>query len=712
MTKRAFLFAALLLTTSTAFAEEGETPWHASGDISLDYSNYQYDGALAGSPYSFTGNQWYSTLNSTFNKSLSNYESLGGRFTGLVNRSDYRSQYKNGSVEQFSFNYEKGDAAIPFALDGGDIYASFSPRSLQTPLKGASLELQPASSGAWRHSVALVSGFDQGIYRQINFDKNVYAGASWLMENEAYGSVLLNNVYNYKRPDAAISLVELQQNVTTIAGETEFNIAGQTLNAETEIGALYGDLAGTTPATTRKDKLDNGFFARIDGSSKIPLTYSVEFERNGAHYAPAGAVVTSNQSRLESNLGWRFGNGLRLSGRHSRIEESFETSNPLWQHDYGVRLTGPFGFGIVEGLTGTIDGNITDTKDAAETNRTRNYVSGLSLSKTITEKWTGRYGFRWRQNRNQISGNIANAQDHSFGLDNNWNLDKWNGAFSPGFVLTESYDNTRSDFQIGPQFSASASNGGHALNASYQLRQIDQKLPVTGIFTQSATARYSYTVDEHNIAVSGDYFHRNPDGALYTDAWRTGVTYTYNFDFGGEASAAPAIETASASPSDDILLKPSLGISLGKWREGLREANLGEPSQSGDIYTLSDKPFSRISLRQQLAYRFDGGKLTKHGVIFEPDSEDASSLARDYQTALSDLIRKYGRPSATYDTGDFSLNLAEDIASGRFRRLAEWKKGDRVLRFGIPRQLNNMVRFQLVGADSFGSPNNPLWGIQ
>lgn len=711
MNSRAFLFAALLLTTSSAFAEEGETPWRASGDISLDYSNYQYSGALAGSPYNFTGNQWFSTLNSTFNKSLSNYESLGGRFTGLVNRSDYRSQYKNASVEQFSFNYEKGDAAIPFALDGGDIYASFSPRSLQSPLKGAALELQPTSSGAWRHSVALVSGFDQGIYRQINFDKSVFAGASWLMENEAYGSVLLNNVYNYKRPDSAVSTVALEQNVTTVAGETEFNIAGQTLNAETEIGTLVGDLAGSTPTTTRKDKLDSGFFARLDGSSKIPLTYSIEFERNGAHYAPAGAVVTSNQSRLESNLGWRFADGLRLSGRHSRIETNLETSNPLWQHDYSARLSGPFGFGFVSGLTGTIDGTMTETKDAAETNRTRSYVSGLSLAKTLDESWTARYGFRWRQNRNQILGNISNAQDHSFGLDNNWSFDNWNGAFSPGFVLTESYDNTRSDFQIGPQFSASAANGGHALNVSYQLRQIDQKLPVTGIFTQSATARYSYTVDEHNISVSGDYFHRNPDGALYTDAWRTGVTYTYNFDFGGEETATPT-QTASISGADDTLLKPTLGITLGKWRENLTENNLGTPSQSGELYTLSDKPFSRINLRQQLAYRFDNGKLTKHGVIFEPDSEDPSSLARDYQSVLSELIRKYGRPSATYDTGDFSLNLAEDIASGRFRRLAEWKKNDRVLRFGLPRQLNNSIRFELVGADSFASPNNPLWGLK
>lgn len=694
-------------------SQEGETPWTITGDLSFDASTYDTHGNKAASPYQSTGGQYYSTLNSFLRKDFSDYRNLSGRFSLLANDSDYRSQFENLTVEQFSLSYEDGEGSIPYAVDLGDIYASFSPRSLQVPIKGAMIEFQPGGDdAAWRQSISVLSGFDQGVYRDIDMNDSVYAGVSWLLENEAVGSVLINSVQNFKSA-SALNTEDINQNVTSIAGATDFSFAGQSLSAEAEVATFYGSLADeANPANILDNKFDNGLFTRLGGFSASPLDYSISFERYGEHYRPAGAVITPNQSMLESNIGWRFSNGLRLSGRQLRVESELESTNPLLENTYGARLSGPLFTGSVNGLSGTLDGDYSTLKDDTGITEADTYTVGLNLQKVINDSWTGRYTFRGRRNDNQITSNITNAQDHSLTLDHAWSWGDMNGVVSPGLAFIESSDDTRSDRQIGPQFTASANLNNHSASASYQFRQIEQKLPETNIFTDSATLRYAYTINEHTIALTGDYFSRDLTNSD-TNAYRVGLNYTINFNYTSDTGSSSSTgDLAATSPAySDILFLPTLGQSVSELKAASIAAGLTAPRKMGNFQVIEERPLPRINLRQQAVYLFKNDSLSKHAIVMEPASESPAVLSRDFQTALSEVIRKFGRPSASYENGQFSATLSEDIASGQFRRMYEWNKNGRIIRFGIPRRLDSQIRFELVGATEFPAPSNPIWGI-
>lgn len=698
----------------TDFFQEGETPWTINGDLTFDASTYHTNGNKAASPYQSTGGQYYSTLNTFFRKDFSAYRNMSGRFSLLANDSDYRSTFKNLTVEQFSLSYENGEGAIPYAIDFGDIYASFSARSLQVPIKGAMIEFQPGGDdAAWLQSISLLAGFDQGVYREIDMNDSVYAGASWLLEHETKGSLLFNTVQNFK-DSSALNAKSLNQNVTSVAGATDFTIGGQSLSAEAEVAAFYGDLAdAANPANILENKFDHGLFTRLGGYSASPLDYSVSFERYGEHYNPAGAVITPNQSTLESNIGWRFANGLRLSGRQMRVESDLESPNPLVEKTYGARLSGPLFSGSINGLSGTLDGDYTRLEDKTGVTDTDTYTVGLNVQKVLNDKWTSRYSFRGRKNDNHVTNNTTKAQDHSLTFDHVWSWGDVNGVISPGIAFIHSTDNTRSDRQIGPQFTASANLNNHSVSGSYQFRQIDQKPPEMNIFTDSATLRYAYTIDQHTLALSGDYFSRdltNND----THAYRVGLSYTVSFNYTGNTgrtSGRAGASSAHESAYSDILLLPRLGQSPFELRSASSAHDLAPPRKMGNLEVIDGRPLPRINLRQQVMYAFKNNALYKHAVVFEPASENPSVLSRDFQSALNEMIRTFGRPSSSYENGRFGPTLAEDLASGQFRRMYEWNKDGRIIRFGIPRRLDNQIRFELVGATSFSTPGNPLWGI-
>ncbi len=720
-----FIMTSMLLASTAIAAEESAVSvdpsspllsgWLVEGDASVDVSNYQYSGALAGSPYQNTGNQIYAETNAQFSKEFSPYQSIKGRFGGLYNRSDYRSQYRNATVEQFSTTWENGESSTPYIVDAGDFYASFSPRSMQLPLKGANIELQPTSSGAWSHSINMMAGFDQGVYRQVNFDKSFFTGASYLAENDAYGSFIVNHIYNYKKPDGAISSLGLQQNVTTLGAQTDLNLLGQSLSFENEVGLFVGDVPSTIVTSPKTNQADVGLFTRLEGHNKTPLTYSILFERYGTNYQPAGGSVQSNQSHLETQLGWKFDGGLRLTGRQNRTESSLETANPLVENTYGLRLTGPLLGTLVDGLTGSVDASSTHLKNESVTTHSQTYTTGMSLSKTITDDLSGRYGFRYRKIHNNITAAITQAHDHTLGADYRWALGEFSGTLSPGVIVTESTTGTRHSLQYGPQISANANVGGHSFNVNYQNNNTEEYVPPSNnIFSETASGRYSYTTGVHTVSLSGDYFQRSPDAADDTQAWRVGVNYTIHFSNAPDASdvvpEGKITQTAMEVSADELLRKPELGLTQTALLEKLKKENLSANVSNG-IITVNDDVFSRISASQRVVYEMKDGKLARHGVIFENTSDSSSALERDYKTILSELVRIYGRPTTNVVDGTFTETLSADLASGTVRRVHEWQLSGRTIRFGLPRHMNNNLRLELVGAATQPSINNPVWGF-
>lgn len=388
-----------------------------------------------------------------------------------------------------------------------------------------------------------------------------------------------------------------------------------------------------------------------------------------------------------------------------------ETANPQLEHTYGLRLTGQLFADWHQGLSGSWDGFTTNIEDKNSTIEQSLYATSLNLLQSITPELSARYGYRYRQSHNDVTSTVTIGQDHNLGFNYAWATQGWSGTIGPGISISETFTGINRGLQFGPLLTADAHKGGHGINVSYQDRRTEDFTGTTAhTFNQSASGRYTYAFDNHELAFSGDYFHRDPDVGLHTDAWRVGMTYTLHFALPG--SDAGVTETAALTQDSnsielrDLLLGQNSAALIAKLSGAGRKG-----SMQGDAYVVQGSLFERISLRQRTFYQFDGSELARLGVVFDPETENAGSLSRDYRAIFSELVRKYGKPTTSYEDGEFSTTLAEDLVNGRFRRMHEWVMADRIFRFGIPRRLDNRIRFEFVGASAHPSPSNPVWGF-
>ncbi len=245
-------------------------------------------------------------------------------------------------AERLNLTWEKGDGAVPFRAEAGDYFASFSPRTIQLNLKGAQIDIQPGIGGSKTRSSAVVfSGVNQSIYRDIDYNRDMYHGASALIDDPRYGIYALNVVNNHREADVAAGLEARNQTVFGIATEHKVELAGQRLTLEAEIAHFIGDHAAGDGGGTDTGEADNGYYFQLDGRGDSPLTYNLRYENYGADYRPNGASITPDRQTIETGLGWRFTDGLQLRLRGQAFRDSLESDNPTDTSVGGVNLSGP-----------------------------------------------------------------------------------------------------------------------------------------------------------------------------------------------------------------------------------------------------------------------------------------------------------------------------------------------------------------------------------
>jgi hypothetical protein len=119
-----------------------------------------------------------------------------------------------------------------------------------------------------------------------------------------------------------------------------------------------------------------------------------------------------------------------------------------------------------------------------------------------------------------------------------------------------------------------------------------------------------------------------------------------------------------------------------------------------------------ISQRQQLAVVHKDGIVTKAALVIELEDTGAPETTRRlFERIRRILIQKYGAPE-TFERGEFSDNLSEDINRLGVIRVAEWPTEAGVIRLGIPRRLDRKVRIEIQHASQFPPPTMTLWSIE
>ncbi|HTT07355.1 MAG TPA: hypothetical protein VMH34_00965 [Gammaproteobacteria bacterium] len=708
----------------TAFASaDDQVPfpgWDINGSNTLRLESYDNNGDKSASPYPFDGGQYYDEYGLNFLNNETPYDTWRLQLYGVFNASDYRSHDRGVVPERMSLVHEKGDGDLPYRAELGDYFSYYSFLTLQRSLKGLQIELQPhADSAGWQHSIVLTSGTPIQSWKNFTPHEDAVNGASWLMDNGHGSSYALNFVASHRSGNAVLGTLVRDQYTTSLAGEQEFLGTAQRVTVEGEAAYMWGDDDGVAGVNNGQDRNGNGFFGEIRGQDlHLPLDYRARVEYYTRDFQPRGGVITPDRRSVEFHAGWRFDSGLRLSGRIQAFEDAFQTKNSLDTHTVGFNLSGPMFRGTLNGVTGSMDFYVQTLDNDNNTIDQRVVNSTINLSKPLPGDWYGRLAVFLQDiddhtptNADLWTGQYQVSADHTFVLAG------FDGTITPGIMYRNLRNGPPKADDWSPTLALRMNRGPHAVGFNYGFLTQDRHfVGATDIDTQTVAFDYRYTLRQNTFGVDFNLFDRNPNPGRFTDAWRTGIFWTYSFDRPANLAARGYEAIGGAAPAGPIsadLRSLAPGVTLADATQALTSAGISGGSPQAN-YIVYEYPLLReIEQRQRLVLMHDGVQLTGSALIIDLDTVgNVDSLAQTFEHVRKALIQHYGNPANNFEDGDFTPSFVDDVNSQRLIRVSEWITPTGILRLGIPRRLDGQVRIEIQHQRSFPLPRETLWSIE
>lgn len=709
--------ALFLFALPPARAEEAALS--IDGSNTLRSEHYINKGDQASSPFPFEDTHTFDELSLRMLHRPSPFALTRGQFFGVYNESDYRSEFREFSVERWNLLQERGGVFLPYRAEVGDYFSFLSQRTQSRTLKGAQIEVQPGFEGiGHNHSFLLFTGANQPSWRQFEADEDYSAGASWLLENALLGHWSFNHVYS-TRESNAFGLPRREQHVLSLAFEKGFLLAGQTLTLEGEAAHFTGDHDGSAGAESGQENDENSFFAQISGQSAIPLNYRFRFEHSGEDFRPNGAIVSPDRQSYEAHLGWRFDSGLQLRTRYQLFQDSLESVNRTDTDVIGLNLSGPLLRRWFDDLTGNMDNFLRFTENRDGTVDSRNTVFNWNVNKPIPWDWNLRVGtFLQEVNNLTPAAEPVYTYQLSLNADHAISLLGLNGSVSPGLVLRRVRGGQADTDDLSPTFSTFLNRGAHSfgLSAGYQSQQRDT-LNSIDLDTYTVSSTYGYNRGAHSLGFEFSYSGRHPNRGSDADGYQFALFWTYNFGttvtretFQPRPRPGPA---EALAPDLRVLAALAPGLAFEDAAERLERIGITARTDLPGVSVYEVRLLEEIGQRQRLALlRDDAGIIRKTGLIIDfDDVGNLDSTAQTFDKVRQVLVKVYGRPDTFFEEGEFGPNFADDVNNNRFIRIFEWNLQGSVIRFGIPRRVDRQVRMEIQHAASFPPVRETLWSL-
>lgn len=705
---RRLLLVLALASPSLTRAQDDGWNWRAETNARAEY--YDTHGDTAGSPYPFSGTHATLGLSLDAERRPNPFDFTRFQFTGTQSESRYYSQENGFFPERINLTHQSGTAALPYQAQAGDYFGVFSFRTLQTSLRGGLLEVQPRAG----HSIMLLSGAAGQNYREFQWRDNNFSGASYLYEQRGLGRFAVNWVNNSRQGDAALGTSERRQNVWSGAAEVPFRLPGQGLRLETEVARFSGD------HDAGQARQDTGFFSELSSrgvGELAPLDWRLRYERYGQDYRPAGAIVSPDRLSREAFAGWRFAAGPAMRARLQEFRDGWDSGNLTKTDTQGLTLTGPLLAVLAAGWTGNLDGyHQTVRNDLAPVN-TRTYSLRADASRTFGAGYTLRLGYGYFDFDDRVAEAASSLTRELLAtLSQGFAWAGWRGSASYGATLRRIDGGTSGSSQhVLPLASLSALQGRHGLLANLSYTYINQA-GSTAIDTRTSVLAlaYRYTMPQDRLGAELTTNYRNPSPGARTEAYRIAFTWTHllekaQFAELGRAPLGPAPAGATLDLREIAPGRP-LATLQGRFDSlGVRPSTAPAPGLLVYDYRVLDE----ITQRQRVAVRAAAGdvELTALLIDFE-DVGNVDSMAQTFERVRQALIRRYGAPASVFNRGEFRPTLADDLQTEQFIRLTEWRLPEGVLRFGIPRRLDRLVRMEVQLARSFPAPTETRWSVE
>ena len=702
------------------------SPWSLSAENTSKFEYYDAGGDRSASPYQYRSGQFYDDLNLQLSRRFSQYEQFSTGFSLLFNDSDYRSS-KHGVVpERLNLLWEKGDLSLPFRLQAGDIYPFLSLRSLQRPIKGVTLDLQPESGSArMRNSLLMFTGAGFDGYREIRPSQDLFTGISWLTEYADYGNFKASFLHNYRAAASlnGILLPVRNQYLASIAAEKKISfLSTQMIGLEAEADRFWGDYYDSYSGM-QQNKSDMGWFGQLRGETGTPLTYRLRFEKYGEHYRPNGASVTPDYENIEAHVGWRLKGGLDIRGRYYHVRNWVSTLATVTSHVGGINMNGPLAFGVLPAMTVNVDMFAQEDKSENDAVYRVSQSAKMNLAMPLGI-WSGRLGLSAVQNRDyrSASGRITQNLEATLGGATKLAMAGFKGSFSPSLVLRRATTNPVWTDAYGMNLGIQLAQAGHqiGLNGSL-LRQEYQASAISSDFNGSASATYRFTKGGHTIGLDADYAYRGPEPGSATNSYRFGISYTIRFDKPAEVTFAAASaslfdgkETSGLRPTARPASGDSLfiGKTIAEARQELTNIGITGAVELPGVLVYETQLLDTLNQRQRLAIVHKDGRIVKTVLIVAfDDTGDLRTVKQTYELARSTFMQRFGRPTTVRDSGDITPYFVQDLQSGRLVRLMEWRTGNSSIRFGIPQRLDRQIRMELHTGTNLPPLDDPYWSL-
>jgi len=627
---------------------------------------------------------------------------------------DVRGRRDGVVLERFRAVGQRGDVATPWRVEIGDYFGFLSERTLQLPLKGGRVELQPTlGDDALFHSIQIYAGNTASDYEAFfrdEADDETHAGASWLAEHADWGALALSG--DFSRLDET----DAEGAAVSLAGETAFEAAGQSLSFEGEAAFFSGD--SDDPTFGDGDGL--ALLAELTGRSG-GWRYSARFEDYDAGYEPPGAAIISDQRFYEARFGHLFEDGAQVEGRLQRQTVDRSSDRSIDTDTAGLFATLPASEATWDARF-TFDAFVRDedSEDGGIDRRSRS--AAVTAMRAIDDLWTGTLRLNGVLTRND--GAVV-TEDVAFGaveLDVTRRVDfaGFSGAVTPGAQFQAEETSGDTVYGYGPRLGLFLANeDGHSVSLRSDLVFQESGGALVDSIEANAGLIYSYTTGPHRFGVEADYFARDPEGGRSGSAYRFLVSYTLAFDRPARRQdrAGAGFARSGGAPFDTVgfvdLVAFAPGAPIAEAEAALEAAGRTAPFRFGDALVAEDRWLREIDERQRLVLEARLGRLDRAALLVDlPAGGGGPADARTFERVLELFLKRYGPPSVSISEGEFGPDLAARLRDGRFRRIFEWPTDTGVLRLGVPAPLDGRPRIEAVHARAQPAPGQLVWGMQ
>lgn len=714
--------ALLLGSSSIAFAQDAiDEPfmgaWRVDGTLTTKFENYSVGGNDANSPFKETGEQFHIEFDIRAEQDISPFETVRMSAAGVaINESAYRAPEKGFILERAGFEWEKGDATVPFVFEGGNTFAFFSQQTVQRNLVGAHVELQPQIVGQDQGlSVIAFAGESAKSHRAIDFGDDVFTGLSALFFDPEYGSFSLNGIANFR--DEQAGLRRRDQNVVTAAwADTLLPSDGHSLDMYFEAGVLSGDVVNRAGAVVKET--DFGGALELDGRIREGgWSYGARFERFGEDYAPNGASVTKDRITAEGRLGKRFEDGLSVRGRSEFFQDAVDSGNATDTFTYGLDFAGPAKFIGLDQGSFSWNNFLQNVENELSTTERDTYSSNFNFTHPLDDLTTGRIGAQYRLIDDHVGAADTDTAQVNVALDRRFVIDDWGveGSGSLGFTYRENgSEGELTARDMTPNAGINFNWDAHTFAADYRAQIQNRRQGGQDLVSHRVGLNWSWSDGPHRFAFDGSFDGREPRGLEDTRAYKVGFTYTLSFNkaagqsFSDGFDAAPNLVPLDPdAPKADVRFTPAsdmMALTPGKpMTETIQSLEAGGITGGVDIAGVTVYETAvllpQISERQRLALVSKKGGLRTAALIIDvAEPRDAERL---FTRVEGELARRYGQPSDAFSEGDFTGDVAAKIGNGELIRATEWRGPGGPLRLFIPRRLDGVVRLEIQRAATF-----------